>query len=221
VVLKTTLNGDKVPICYVENRQVMLVNPDFSVKVKLPIDEHKWSSLPEIRTAELQCMQLTLALLTRHESEIYVKVEGEKKTGDFLQAASNEKQRLFTSRQLSETIKKHIEERERVPHSRISKCKSEDDLNVGQRKELTSDEQKIIKSQTPKLSRAKPLFHPASDKFYRNDEKRLLQENFKSDRQRLEQREKFNHSPKTIISDKLISSPPLSAHHNKSKAKIT
>jgi hypothetical protein len=212
VVLKNTLNGDKVPICCVENRQVMLVNPDLSVKVKLPIDEHKWFSLPEIRTAELQCMQLTLALLTRHESEIYVTVEGEKKTG------SNEKQRLFTSQQSSETIKKHTEERERIPHSQIWKCKSEEDLNVGQRKELKSDESK---SQTPKLSRATQLFHPASDKFYRNDEKRLLQENFKSDRQCLEQGEKFNHSPRTIISEKLISSPPLSAHHNKSKAKIT
>ena len=193
------------------------------MKVKLSAGEQTWCSLPEIRAAELQCMQFTLALLNRHESEMYVTVELEKNTASFDQSNNNQKQRLFISRQSSETITKHTEESEKIADSQIWKCKSQDELNfrqTKQRKEMANDAQEILKTRTPKLPRAKPFFHPASDKLYRNDERRLLQDNLKSDRQRSEPGEKFNQVPRSIIRNKLVSSSSLlSTHNNKSKQK--
>jgi hypothetical protein len=94
MVLKNTLNGDKIPICRVEDLEVTLVSPDFPVKVRLPTKgEYLWRSLPEIRAAEIQCMQLSLALLARHESEMYVTIGAEKNSANFLQSDSNQEQR--------------------------------------------------------------------------------------------------------------------------------
>ena len=79
MVLKNTLNGDKIPICRVEDLEITLVSPDLPVKVRLPAKgESQWRFLSEVRAAEVQCMQLSLALLARHESEMYVTIEAEK-----------------------------------------------------------------------------------------------------------------------------------------------
>jgi len=102
MVLKNTLNGDKIPICRVEDLEVTLVSPDFPVKVRLPTKgEHLWRSLPEIRAAEIQCMQLSLALLARHESEIYVTTGAEKNSANFLQTDSNPEPRSNNPEQRS------------------------------------------------------------------------------------------------------------------------
>ncbi len=56
MVLKNTLNGDKIPICRVEDLEITLVSPDLPVKVRLSADsEHQWRSLSEVRAAEIQC----------------------------------------------------------------------------------------------------------------------------------------------------------------------
>jgi hypothetical protein len=73
IVLRATLNGDRIPICNVDNLEISLVSPDLPVRVKLPMDvDNSWRALPDIRAAELQCMQLSLSILSRHESEVYV-----------------------------------------------------------------------------------------------------------------------------------------------------
>jgi hypothetical protein len=129
MVLKNTLNGDKIPICRVEDLEITLVSPDLAVRVRLPTKgEQQWRSLSEVRAAEIQCMQLSLALLARHESEMYVTIEADKSTANYLQTNSNPEQRTTKSRQSSEAVKKHLEECEKVfsPNTK-SKSKPNDD----------------------------------------------------------------------------------------------
>ncbi len=115
MVLKTTLNGDKIPICRVEDLEITLVSPDLPVKIRLPTkSEHVWRSLSEVRAAEVQCMQLSLALLARHESEMYVTIEAEKNTTNYLQSNYNQKERTHKTQQTTDAIKKHLEECEEV-----------------------------------------------------------------------------------------------------------
>lgn len=78
LVFNRILNGDQIPLCRVDDLEISLVSPDLSVRVKLPTTNSKWRSLPEIRAAEVQCMQLSLALLARHESEMYVNTDFDK-----------------------------------------------------------------------------------------------------------------------------------------------
>ena len=78
MVFRAVLSGDRVPICNVKDLEIKLVSPDISVPVKLPATETPWRSFSEIRAAEVQCMQFTLALLSRHESEVYITVDYDK-----------------------------------------------------------------------------------------------------------------------------------------------
>ncbi|CAF4751444.1 unnamed protein product, partial [Rotaria magnacalcarata] len=81
MVLKSIINGDKIPICRVEDLEITLVNPDLPVKVRLPArGEYSWHELSEVRAAEVQCVQLSLALFARHESEMYIATERQKST---------------------------------------------------------------------------------------------------------------------------------------------
>lgn len=115
MVLKSTLNGDKIPICRVDDLEITLVNPDLPVRVRLPTNgEHKWRSLSEVRAAEVQCMQLSLALLARHESEMYVTREAQKNMIDYPETTYNQEHRSLKSRQTSSVVKKHLEECEKV-----------------------------------------------------------------------------------------------------------
>ncbi|CAF3370219.1 unnamed protein product [Rotaria sp. Silwood1] len=143
MVLKTTLNGDKIPICRVEDLEVTLVSADLPIKVRLPTkSEHMWRSLSEVRAAEIQCMQLALALLARHESEMYITTETQRNTKNYLESTYNQQLRATNSHQSSDAIKKHIEECEKVfennstttNNNNITKSRSKpnDDLHTHQ-----------------------------------------------------------------------------------------
>jgi hypothetical protein len=184
MVLKSTLNGDKIPICRVEDHEITLVGPDLPVKVRLPIkSEHIWRSLPEVRAAEVQCMQLSLALLARHESEMYVTIEAEKNTTNSLQSNYNQEKRYTKSQRSSDAIKKHLEECEKVFGNHVSsKSKTHDDKRsvqstTRQFNNLTLASQNLQRQNSSELSqvtkdesvRKRPIHssHAASDKLYR------------------------------------------------------
>lgn len=220
MVLKSVLNGDRIPICRTDDLEVTLVNPDFSAHVKLPIGDNNWRSLPEIRAAEVQCMQLSLALLARHESEMYVTIETEKNTSNYLQSNSNNDKREVNSRRSSEALKKHIEECQQLFERQLSASKSQNNghrqtSSITVRSSLT-DEKKSSKPLASKSTRSLPLSHPASDKLYRDDEKRASQEYPRSDRQVSEQKEKAKQlRPTTIRHKTKISTPsPLISPRN-------
>ena len=127
MVLKSTLNGDKIPICRVEDMEITLVSPDLPVKVKLPTrSEAVWRSLSEVRAAEVQCMQLSLALLARHESEMYVTIEADKNASNYLQSNYNQQQRTYKAQQPSDAVKKHREECDKAFGASPSASKSRD-----------------------------------------------------------------------------------------------
>jgi hypothetical protein len=133
MVLKNTLNGNKIPICRVEDLEITLVSPNLSARVKLPSrNEQAWRSLSEVRAAEVQCMQLSLALLARHESEMYVSLEGKAQREDYTPSDYNGEQCLATGHQQTSLIRKHIQDCERVfgdnPNSRSS-LRSVDESN--------------------------------------------------------------------------------------------
>jgi hypothetical protein len=144
MVLKNTLNGDKIPICRVEDLEVTLVSPDFPVKVRLPTKgEHLWRSLPEIRAAEIQCMQLSLALLARHESEIYVTTGAEKNSANFLQTDSNPEPRSNNPEQRSN----NPEQRSNYSQEQRTNNNSEQRSNNNQEpRTYYSQEQRVYKS---------------------------------------------------------------------------
>jgi hypothetical protein len=111
MVMKSTLNGDKIPICRVEDLEITLVSPDLSVRVKLPVgNEDIWRSLSEVRAAKVQCMQLSLALLARHESEMYVSIEAQNSTRHSIKSNYNNEQRAFKTRQPIGVVRKHQED---------------------------------------------------------------------------------------------------------------
>lgn len=116
MVLKNTLNGDRIPICRVEDLEITLVSPDLPVRVRLPQkDEHQWRSLSEVRAAEVQCMQLSLALLARHESEMYVTIEADRNRISSLQSTYNQHEQPSKTRSAScTTVQKHLEECEKI-----------------------------------------------------------------------------------------------------------
>ena len=123
--MKSTLNGDRIPICRVEDLEITLVSPDLPVRVRLPSrGDDLWRSLSEVRAAEIQCMQLALALLARHESEMYVTIEEDKdkdkeegpntRISQNYQSDYNDEQRAFRTQQSSDIVKKHMEDCEKV-----------------------------------------------------------------------------------------------------------
>jgi len=175
MVLKNTLNGDKIPICRVEDLEITLVSPDLPVKVRLSAEsEHQWRSLSEVRAAEIQCMQLALALLARHESEMYVTMGTEKDTKNYSRSSSNQEQRIHKSHQVSDARKKHLEECERVfgnntntkidndMYSYESTEKQFNTLTLSGRNMNSSSRSKEESNRTTKHSS-----HSASDKLYR------------------------------------------------------
>ena len=186
MVLKNTVNGDKIPICRVEDQEITLVNPDLPVRIRLPVGEPTWRSLPEIRAAERQCLLLSLALLSRHESEMFVTIESEKNTTNYLQSNYEREQRALavppsvTARSSSDTGKKHADETDKISGHSLSRSRVSADARsmpamVHLSEERRSTKQKLSTHQSsPKIARPSPLSHPASDRLYKEDEKRSM-----------------------------------------------
>ncbi|UJR30700.1 hypothetical protein I4U23_018220 [Adineta vaga] len=198
MILKSILSGDKIPLCRVEDLEVTLVNPDLTIPIKVPINDQSWRSFSNIRTAEFQCMQLTISLLARHESEIYVSVDVGKNSAHFLKSNSNQQERI------TNTIKKYVVEQ----IQQRSKYHSQDDLRLEQRRQPSRDH----RSQTPILSRA---HHPISDELYRNDEKRTL----KSNQEQIKNELKLIHHTQQRIPDRSNSFTIHSSETKKTKTK--
>jgi len=221
MVFKSILNGDRIPICSVNDLEVALVNLDLPVRVRVPIGDHTWHSLPEVRAAEVQCMQLSLSLLSRHESEIYVRIETEKDTSNYLRSNSNhEQKRLVNSRRTSDPIKKHIEEAAKNVDNQLSISKHQNNPQSSQMRPTRNsadDARKILRQQSSKLTKTSTLSHPVSDKLYRNDEKRVVQERLKTEKQHLVQGEKSSRTQQTIVREK--SRVPSSFSSKTSKTK--
>ncbi|CAF3631054.1 unnamed protein product [Rotaria socialis] len=116
MVLKSIISGDKIPICRVEDLEITLVNPDLPVKVRLPPrGEYSWHDLPEVRAAEVQCVQLSLALFARHESEMYIATERQKsRKQSYSEPTYNQTLRTSNSHKSFNAVKKHREECEKV-----------------------------------------------------------------------------------------------------------
>ncbi len=181
MVLKNTLNGDKIPICRVEDLEITLVGPDLPVKVRLPTkSEHLWRSLSEVRAAEVQCMQLSLALLARHESEMYVTIEADKNTTNYLQSNYHQEQRGQKPRQTTDAIKKHLEECEKVFGTNTKPRSKVEDTSLHQSTEkqlrnLTMSNEYVQErrsmhsypSSSSSTSKHHHSSHGASDRFYR------------------------------------------------------
>ncbi|CAF1068165.1 unnamed protein product [Adineta ricciae] len=184
LVLKNTLNGDKVPICRVDDLEVTLISPDFPLRVRLPgRSEHSWHSLSEVRAAEVQCMQLALALLARHESEMYVSIDAEKKSTNRSHSTYNQEQRSHRSRQADEIRRKHVEECEKVfgANSNQSSTKSRSttdskshssSLVTTQMKNLELTNRPSHQHRESSNRATRHSSHPASDRLYRTFENR-------------------------------------------------
>lgn len=227
MVFRSVLDGDSIPMCRTDNLEMTLISPDLPVRVKLPIGDDNWRSLREIRAAELQCMQLSIQLLSRHESEMYVTIETEKNLSNYLQTDSNHGQRTENFRRSSDESRRQIEECEQIPDRQFVGSKQKTIVPVGRTTQITrnlsGEERKSIKPITPKLTRSLPLSHPLSDQLYRNDEQRLSQvQNRKIAHQRiLEQKEKFKQSQQTFVrSESKPSSTLPSSNNGKTRANI-
>ncbi|CAF1170077.1 unnamed protein product [Adineta steineri] len=234
MVLKNTLNGDKIPICRVEDLEVTLISPDFPLKVRMPTkSEHVWRSLSEVRAAEVQCMQLALALLARHESEMYVSIEAEKNTPNHVHPSYNQVERSHrSSRPSSDAMKKHIEECEKVfgtnnQNQNQIRTKSTTDNNnfdssLSADRHVSLTKKNSHRNQStqhhgpidePPIRTHSHSSHPASDKLYRTFDKRS------NDSERTEQTDSYNHSHRPTIR-KPSFPPPSSHHHHHNKTKI-
>ncbi|CAF0751736.1 unnamed protein product [Didymodactylos carnosus] len=183
LVLKSVLNGDKVPICRTQDLEITLVSPDIPVQVRLPTkQEHYWRTLSEVRAAELQCMQLALALLARHESEMYINNE----------SGYNGDLSMIQSTQNPEELKKHIEECERIFASPAAKTKSGDTLT----RKPTDSRNKSTNVINPPLASSNETtgqpIHATSDKLYKSSNTSQQTVNQKHSRNIAE-------APKTLI----------------------
>jgi hypothetical protein len=229
MVLKSTLDGDRIPICRVEDLEITLISPDFPARVRLPTkSEHIWRSLSEVRAAEVQCMQLALALLARHESEMYVSTEAEKTTKNYLQTTYNQEERSHKSGPPSDAIKKHIEECEKVfGTNNHNNTKTRSTIDIDSRSSSSAEQQlrnlTLPTNNTPKhhstqhhgsslASKSDSTrmtthsSHAASDKLYRTlDRKRA------TDNEHTEQSDSYNHSHRPTI--RKASIPPSSNSH--------
>ena len=220
MVLKNTLNGNKIPICRVEDLEITLVSPDFPVKVRLPTkNDHQWRSVSEIRAAEIQCMQLALALLARHESEMYVTSGAERTTANYLQSYSNDEDQRQKSREIVDVRKKHLEDCEKV-FGNSTKGKIDDDMYPYQSTEKQSrnstisrqnriPKQQSVSSEEPRIStREQPMripkhqsTHNASDKLYRSVDRGLTYED------RVEQVDTYNRPRRSIARTTSLATP--------------
>lgn len=198
LVLKQAVKGDFIPVCRTDNLQLALINPDFSSRVKLPSNDQSWRSKPEIRAAEIQCMQLGLKLLSRHESECYVTLETSKTHLNIIQSSQNQQ---AYNRQIS-----------------YSKTKQEDEydqpVNTNKYQTMPNKYGEVDRYYVPTENS-----HAASDKLYRDDARRSLQEHLKAERQRIEQGERYTQSTRQTVRNKPSTTASLS-YNTKSKTNV-
>lgn len=186
MVLKATLNGDKIPICRVEDLEITLVSPDLPVKVRLPTNEQLWRSLSEVRAAEVQCMQLALALLARHESEMYVTMGD-----DTAPTNSYQEQQSHRSHQISDVRKKHLEECGKVFGS-YPKMKVDDDMySYESREKQQRFHQTSSRSMDEPARLSRHSSHSTSDRSYRSTHDRHI-----------EQEDSHNRSRRSVAANK-------------------
>ncbi|UJR15894.1 hypothetical protein I4U23_002818 [Adineta vaga] len=205
MVLKSTLNGDKVPICRVEDLEVTLISPDFPLRVRLPTrNEHSWHSLSEVRAAEVQCMQLALALLARHESEMYVSIDAKQNKTNHSQSTYNQEQRSHRSRQSTDIRKRHVEECEKVfgVHSNqmSTKSRTTSDNNsdssslIGAQMKTLTLSKRNSHTHHESSSRSRPhSSHPTSDRLYRTFENRP------TDQEQIDETDSYNQSHRPTV----------------------
>jgi len=163
MVLKSSLHGDKIPICRVEDLEVTLVSPDLPIKVRLiSKTEQNWRSLSEVRAAEVQCMQLALALLARHESEMYVTLDANR------ESSTNHHQRRkdYRTRILSDpATRRHHDEFDRNQVNMYNATEKQmRQVSIGE-----TPTQRTFHRQTKDDSMRttnRPIRHTASDRFY-------------------------------------------------------
>lgn len=200
LVFKQAFKGDLVPVCRIDTLQLALANPDFSTRVKVPSSDQSWRSKPEVRAAEMQCMQLGLKLLSRHESESYVSLETSKTQLNILQ--SSQAQQSY-GRQTSYNTKSKQEE-DYVPPSTKTQYRA-------QSNKYEESSQYYGPTET---------YHAASDKLYRDDARRSLQEHLKAERQRIEQGEKYSQSSRQTLRTKPSTTTSSLSYNTKSKTNV-
>jgi hypothetical protein len=221
IVLRATLNGDRIPICNVDNLEISLVSPDLPVRVKLPMDvDNSWRALPDIRAAELQCMQLSLSILSRHESEVYVRIENEKNTANYLQGNYNQEQYTSNIRSSIDTAKKHADESDRTTMSHTTtRVKASNEARALQAKPSYANDGKASRQLSsyqqlsPTISHITPLTHQVPDRFYQDDGKRSMHGTRKVERQYTEPDEKYRPSQRRITREKTASSSTTSSKY--------
>jgi septal ring factor EnvC (AmiA/AmiB activator) len=129
---------------------------------------------------------------------MYVTIEAEKNTFNYLQSNTEAEQR---------SRHRKTPDPEQILESQGSVSKSTKDSRSVPKKPTTLDAKKDVRQQTMPAA----ITHAASDKLYREEARRASQEHLKNERQRSERKEKPNEIKRTSIPDKLI---PLSPSHN-------
>lgn len=202
--------GERVPMCYTDNYALSLVSPDAHVRVKLPIDQYKWRSIPEAHAAERQCMQLSLALLSRYESESYVIFD--KTLNNYnIRSNDNQKSQLLPPRKRSDTIEKHTDKTEKGFHSPILPLAASNNIHrvpLRATKTISDSDGNISSQQKLRIPKAAPASHVPSDQLYRDNEKRLTQDDNRPERRHQKPEERSHHSqPKSVHSTSTLHLP--------------
>lgn len=213
MIFRGALGGDRIPLCRLEDFQITLATPDLPVQVRLPsASETGWRSLADIRNAELQCMQLSLALLSRHESDVFVHIESDKIGVNYLQQSYREEQTSNKVRSTEERVRKHSNEKDKdknkEKHSNPNTLRTKlvhQPRSLQTRPSLSVDNRQPTISTTtnhqssPRITRLMPLTHPASDRLYREEEKRVAEANRTVERMSTEFGEKLIIPPRSIL----------------------
>ncbi|CAF3471453.1 unnamed protein product [Rotaria socialis] len=174
LIFRRVLTGDHVPLCCVRDLKISLASPDLPLRLKLPIDENRWHSIPEVHSAELVCMQLSLALFSRFESEVYVRIEGESSVA--IDVKSNNNRKSLHSHKSVDFVEKQVGEWEVASHDQIPTSKSQNSFNCAEPRyiEVVSAADKTMAlQQATKMLGAKSSMHPVSDMLYRDHDRRL------------------------------------------------
>ncbi|CAF1189642.1 unnamed protein product [Adineta ricciae] len=145
MTFKRILSGDKIPLCRVDNLEVTLVNLDLAIPVK--VQSHDQS--PNIHAAEYRCMQLTISLLSRHESEIYVSIDMDQNPANFL---FKEQASKFCSQD-----DLRLEQRRKTSHHRGSQTPTLSRVNRHDDKHLSKFNREHIKQEFQSISTAQKI----------------------------------------------------------------
>ncbi|CAM4760280.1 unnamed protein product [Rotaria magnacalcarata] len=173
LIFHRVLTGDHVPLCRVKDLEISLASPDLPLKLKVPIDENRWYSISEVHSAELLCMQLSLALFSRFESEVYVRIEGESSVA--IGAKSKDNRKPLQSQKSIDPTDKHVGEWGVTSHDQMPTSNSQNHF-IGEQpvyiEVLSTADKTMALQQATKLSRTNSSMHPVSDMLYRDHDRR-------------------------------------------------